>query len=286
MDDKEHELEQLDNAIRAAEKWSPQYSKDPEGHAKIIKVETKLDRDIRAYFRGLSERAINYVDWFAYDKKLREVRATDDFDIIVNISDTVAGQEDGIFITAIFDTVATGVSVGAQAGELIYTKPLGLSQTSAEVQRAARELVAELVGRQLDKNGNIVDNPRSKYRISDKTRNDIRESLRTSISLGENHLDATARMQKTIKNPKRAATIARTEAVNSYQTGLMVMGDSSGAVGKEWLTVNNDDVCGTYANVGVVDLGYVYNPVTKIKHPAAHPNCRCSLRLIYPEELA
>lgn len=279
----EDELERLDRVIKAAEDWSEQYEKDQETFAGIIKVEARLERVLRKYFRGLAERSSSFVDWWEYEKKRASLQA-DALEVDVIIEDGPIDLEDSILVQAVYDPLAAAVALGANSGETVYQINMGLSETSAQVQRAARESVAELVGKKLDKDGNMIDNPKAKYQITDKTRKDIRESIRTSLTLGEVQEDAAARIAKTVGDPKRAATIARTEAVNAYQKGLLVMANSSGAVGKVWLSVNANDVCGTYAKLGIVKLDHDYNGFG-MKSPAAHPNCRCSLRLVYAEEL-
>lgn len=284
IDAYEDEIERLDNVIKAAEDWSAEYSKAPNEHADLIKTESKMERRLRAYFRELADRCTSYISWPAYEVAVRKVKA-DDTEIIVTIDDTVAGREDMLVIQAMYDPTVAAIVLGIDSGEAIYQSSVGLSAVSTEVQVAARELVAQLVGRTLDGDGNIIDNPKAKYRISDITRRNIQESIRTSISLGENITDAKLRLQTAIKDPRRALTIARTETVNAFQKGMMMFAGSSGAVAKEWMSSNPKDVCGEYGARGVVALDHVYDASSKLLHPAAHPNCRCSLRLVYPEEL-
>ena len=281
----EIELEATTHAVLAAENWSKQYSKDKETHAKLIKVDARLETALLRYFKGLAERAVEYISWSVYEIRLRQVAAAgpEDFTVDVLIFDDAFGNEDSIFIQSVFDPIAQAVSLGAQAGEKIYSVELGMSETSAKVQQTAKDLIGELVGKKIDENGNIIDNPKAKFRISEKTRADIRQSLSTSLTLGEDQAAAKSRLMKTIKNPKRAETIARTEAVNSYQKGLLLMGQESGAVGKEWQSVNFDDICGTNANQGIIAIKESF--ASGHPAPAAHPNCRCGLRLVYPEEI-
>jgi len=273
----EDEIEQADILIKAAEKWSPQYKKDPKSQAKLIRFEAKLERILRKYFRDLSERVPAYVNWSAYAGFVQA------FDVDVLIDDEDLDYEDGLVFNLLYDDYAKGIAIGADAGEVIYKRPIGISETSAAVQRAAREQVAMLVGKKVDKSGRVVDNPRADYQISNKTRQDIRESINTSLSLGETIESAKIRLSKTINNPKRAEIIAQTESVNAYQIGLKTFGEESGAVGKEWLSLNDDDECGDNANAGIIDLNDSFP--SGDKEPAAHPRCRCSLRLVYPEEI-
>ena len=278
----ETEVEQLDNAIKASEDWSKQYRKDPESFKKIIKLESRLETILRRYFKQMAERSNTFINWYQYDLKMREVQAAGKFTIDVLIEDGPLNLEDSIFIQTMFDPIAQAVALGAQTGEKLYSVNVGMSQTSANVQRTAREQIAQLVGKSIDKNGIIIDNPKAEYRISDATRKQISESIRTSLSLGENQQSAVERLSNTIKDAKRAEMIARTEAVNAYQNGILLTGKESGAVGKEWETLGADDFCGDNQAQGIIGINESF--VSGDDSPPAHPNCRCSIILIYPED--
>lgn len=279
----EIEFESLNNVILAAENWSAQYKKDKDTHAKLIKVDSRLETALLRYFKELSERALTYIHWGIYEIRRAQVAAAGEFSVDIMLSDDAFAKEDGLFIQAIFDPVAQAIALGAQAGEKIYSVELGLSETHATIQQATKDTVGDLIGKKIDEHGNITDNPKAKYRITTKARDDIRQSLSTSLTLGEDQEAAKKRLMNTIKNPKRAETIARTEAVNGYQKGLLTMGKGSGAVGKEWQSSNSDDVCGENANQGIIDIKETF--ASGDLAPAAHPNCRCGLRLVYPEEI-
>lgn len=278
----EAEFENLNNVILATEDWSELYKEDEKNLAKLIKVESRLETIMRRYFREMSDRAETFINWYGYQEMLRQISAADDLTVDVIIVDGPIDAEDAIFIQTVFDPIAQAVALGAQSGETLYSVELGLSETSAVVQKTAKEQVAELVGKKVDPDGKIINNPKAKYKISDKTRADIRQSISTSLSLGEDQATATERLKKTIKNPKRAATIARTETVNAYQRGLLSMGLESGAVAKEWQSVNDTDICGVNGNQGIIKINERF--ASGHLAPAAHPNCRCGLRLVYPEE--
>ena len=279
----EDELEKLGRVILAAEKWHKDYRKDPVSHGKLINAETRLERLLRKYFREFAEQRLPYmINWIAYNTEIQRVQAADDFKIDVLIEDGPFGNEDALLIQTLYDPVEAAVALGVASGEKVYSLDVGISRTSAVVRQTAREIVAELVGKRLNKDGQIIDNPNAKFRISDKTRKDIRESLSTSIALGEDQTAATERLTRTVKDPRRAGTIARTEAVNSYQRGLLAMGQESGAVGKQWQSVNPDDICGVNAAQGIIKLDERF--ASGHLSPSAHPNCRCTMRLVYPEE--
>jgi hypothetical protein len=273
------EYEIHSRVVKAAEDWSKEYNKAPDEHDALIKAEARLERRFKQYFRDCAAKAESFVDWRYYNA----VKAA--YDVQVLVLDDAIRQTDNTVFELIFDTVAAATAAGAQAGETIYKIQLGLDSYSAVVQKAAREQVAKLVGKKLLDDGQVVDNIDSAYTISAKMRDDIRQSIHTSVTLGEDQDAAVKRLRKTINSAKRAETIARTEAVNAYGRGLTTFGTQSGAIGKEWQTVGAIDVCATYQGLGAVPFDYEYDRVFHITEPTAHPNCRCGLRLIYQNEL-
>lgn len=279
----EDKLEMAQRVIKAAEDWSPEYEKDPDSHESLIKVEAKLEREMRKYFTELADRVDRYVNWYEYGVRLREIQAADNFKVDVIITDDALDAENELVMKVVFNEVSTATNLGMNAGESIYRVPLGPSESYQSVQKTARESIAELVGKRVDRDGNIVDNPKAKYRISDTTRNDIRESIRTSLSLGEDQSAATARLRQFIRNPKRAQRIAQTETVNAYQRGLVEYGRKTGAVGKEWQALPGAcRYCLKNAAAGPIGLKDRFP--TGHSSPSCHPGDRCGIRLIYPED--
>ena len=282
----EDELYKLNLVVLAAEDWSESYHKDKPTFAKLIKLEATMERVLRRYFRDLSDNAQRFIDPSAYVRELYrrqgiQAATSDDFNVDVILKELEIEDSDQTFLKIVFDLIAEGAAVGAASGEQIYNRYLGMTSTSAEIQRFAREQAAYLVGKKVGKDGTIVDNPNAKYKISNTTREDIRSSLRTSLSLGEDQAAAVERLRSAIKNPRRAELIAQTEAVNAYQGGLLAFGEKSGATGKESQALNTSDMCADFARQGVVSLNYLYGG--QWLGPSYHPRCRCGLRLIYPE---
>jgi hypothetical protein len=273
------EVEKYDRILLAAEKWGAGYKKDPQTHAQLIKAEARMARQLRVLFKDLATRLVDtgYIDWNKYFGLLRA-----DFNVEVIINDDFYNTMDNEFFRVVFDTMALATTVGAAAGEAIYNVPLGISSTDEMIQRLTTKRLAYLVGKKVLPDGRVVDNPRPEYRISDKTRKDINQSIKTSISLGEDKPTAISRLMKVVDSPKRAAAIAQTETVNAYGSGLMGFGEQSGATGKEWQTIGADDICADNALQGVIPINDVF--ISGDRAPAAHPGCRCNLRLAYPNE--
>jgi hypothetical protein len=274
----DEELEKLDCIIKASEQWAKQYTKDPTTHAKLIRSEAKLARQLRGFFRGMAADKNRFIDWNAYRGYVKADYVTD---LIVQVTE-IDGFSDGL-MKVMFDPLLVSTAAGAVAGEKIYKVALGIDSTDAIMQQLTKEHVASLVGKIINKEGKIVDNPRSTYNILDKTRENIVESIKTSLDLGEDVETAGLRINRLLNNPVRSQLIAETETVNAYSQGLQEFGRQSGAAGKEWQDVSADDVCADYAALGPVEFDYDYDGAG-LQGPVAHPRCRCGLRLIYPKE--
>lgn len=257
----EDEIERNDAVIAAAENWSTVYTKHPESHAKIIKVEAKLARVMREYFRTLAkERIHNYINWINYHTEL--IKAYD-VNVIFDDSD-FTDSEDDLLIQVMHDPLLAGMGAGISAGQAIYDRDIGMSTSNAAVLEAARSYSAQLV-----------------KGINKTTRNRIQQSLQTSLTLGESQADAAARIDDIINDPQRAEVIARTEAVNSYTQGLLSFAGESNAVAKEWQALDAEDECADLDGEQVgIDEEFSGDGGDG---PPLHPNCRCGLQLIYSD---
>jgi hypothetical protein len=271
------EFERTNSLILASETWSKTYAKTPEIQAKLIKTESRLQRKLIGFFKDISKEAARMVNWHAYHQAINAYNV----DVIVN--DDFLDEVGTIFIKLTLKEIALATALGAQSGEELYKRRLGLTDSSSTIQDMALNHVAELVGRRVDKYGKISSNPKSEQNILDTTRRDIRSSISTSIALGEDVTSATNRLSSIINNPDRAELIARTETVNSFGQGLKEFGTQSGAIGKEWDDTGATDECADNTAQGPIDIDENFSSGDDA--PAAHPNCRCNMRLIYQNEL-
>jgi hypothetical protein len=271
------EFERTNSLILASEAWSKTYAKTPEIQAKLIKTESRLQRKLIGFFKDISKDASRMVNWHAYSQAINAYN----IDVIVN--DDFLDEAGSIFINVALADVALATSLGAQSGEQLYRRRLGLTPSSSEIQDIALNHVAELVGMKLGNDGKMIRNPKAEMNILETTRRDIRSSIATSIALGEDIQTATARLASHINNPDRAELIARTETVNSFGQGLKEFGTQSGAIGKEWDDTGANDECADNTAQGPIDIDENFSSGDDA--PAAHPNCRCNMRLIYQNEL-
>lgn len=273
----EREAIRLTALITASEDWSTEYKKDPETHAKLIKKQSKWQIELVKMYRELAQKSHLLVNWGSYNGQLMA-----DYNVEVLINDDGFDEFDGEFIKISLDLVADIIAAGAKAGENIYKIPLGIESTDAIIQKLATDRVAALVGKKVLKDGTIVDNPRAEMNITETIRENILQSIKTSLALGEDAKTAMTRMQEIIDNPTRAEMITRTESVNAYQAGLREFADESDAKGKEWQTAGGCEICEGNAAAGPIPVSEAF-PSGDME-PVAHPNCRCGIRYLYKNE--
>lgn len=281
----EDEIEMNSRIIKAAESWSKEYKRDPQTHSDLIIVEAKMERLLRRYFINLADRVVaQYIRWPYYEIRMREIQAADDFNVEVIVDDENFGKDHTeSFIEVIYKPIEDAVTVGTTASQNIYGRSLLPGNSVKQViQQTAKQEVGALVGKKV-KDGILIDNPNAKYRVTDTTRGNIVESIKTSLSLGEDQKSAAARLRSVIADPDRAELIAQTEAVNGYQGGMRNYAKAAGAVAKEWQNVGATDFCRTNTEDGVIPIDEKHS--SGHYAPAAHPRCRCSERYIWPEEL-
>lgn len=294
MSEIEIEYDRQHALIRASEEWNDEYKKDPESFGKLLKAEAAMQRHFRVYLKELAERSPTFINWGAYLQKVDQLKnvqasaritAADDFQVDVMIQDDLLNHEDDLVLTLLYDDIETVVRIGADAAETIYSRNLGTAELTKVVKQTARSETAELVGKKVTKEGNIVDNPKASYRISDTTRTQISESIRDSLALGEDKDGAVDRLIRTLKDPRRAELVAQTESVNGYQGGMLNYAKSSGATGKSSQYLGpkpgrKPDICGTNANAGIIPIDDNYP--SGHKHAAFHPLCRCGGKYHWP----
>lgn len=271
------EIEYHTAKIWAAETWAKQYKKTPGIHKKLIRTEARMESRIRSWMHDLAGNK-KLIRWDSYKSAVKA-----DVSVDVFIDDSELQTSTTQFIQVILQEITTSVALGAASGDELYPYKLGLGTSDAAIQRAALDHSAELVGKKILPDGTVIDNIMAGLDITKQTRRDIQQSIHTSITLGENAKDAAARLRDVIENSNRAALIARTETVNSFGIGLSIYGKESGAVGKEWQDTGADDICADNTAAGPIPFDADFP--SGDTEPTAHPNCRCSMRLVYQNEV-
>ncbi|SDP33388.1 Phage Mu protein F like protein [Arthrobacter sp. ok909] len=254
--------EELGRRIRASEEWENTYRKNPAIFDRLLRSERRLERHTLVYLRGLAERAPALVRW-----QYMPLHTASD-DPLVDDSDRTRQIEAAIFIALVLQDIADLYAVGMDGGFEIYQTPVSVDRLTELRLDAARDHVGTL----------IKDVTVTNLKL-------IRKSIETSIAMGESVSDSINRVQQIIRNPVRAEMIARTEAVNAYQSGLVIFGYESGAESKTWLAKQAGAcrICAPLDGV-TVPLDQAFQTlIGAVLRPTAHPRCRCDMRLNYPK---
>lgn len=114
-------------------------------------------------------------------------------------------------------------------------------------------------------------------RITDTTREAIREAVTRQIASGTPLSALISDLQTAGFSERRAKLIAATEVTSAFTRGNEAAYRESGVVGEvEWYTARDERVCPICGRLhGTrVRLGELFEGVYK---PAAHPGCRCRL---------
>jgi SPP1 gp7 family putative phage head morphogenesis protein len=170
---------------------------------------------------------------------------------------------------------------------------LGLEQVGVEIdtdlpnERAeswARARGAELVGKRYNEDGDLVDNPRAEYSITDGTREHLRGMIGDAIDEGWSNDTLTANIKASYAfSAARAELIARTETARADVAGNLIGWKASGVVTKkQWIV--GEDCCPECCDLdGVeVDIGDSF-PGEGGDGPPLHPNCRCDISPVVEE---
>lgn len=264
LDSKIQAVEQVreasDMILRASENWAPRYKKDKDTFKALVRMETRIETNVRRYFRELAkERIDTLVNWPEVAGKVA-VRASllldDGFDV-----------EEALLFQVIFPDISKVVTIGARAGENLHGVELGINEYTQSVQKAAKDRATK-----------------SAAKVTKTTKERIGTAIDKGITEGLD-TDSIAKMvNDAVNDSKRAAMIARTESVESYTQGMLVFGEESGAISKTWeLSFDPCDVCvAIVAESGGDTIGMDEDFAGDGGDgPPAHPNCRCGLKLNY-----
>jgi hypothetical protein len=186
-----------------------------------------------------------------------------------------------IFQAAKQGGIAALVQIDVEASEGIT------EQVNAQALEYAQERAAELVGKKWV-DGELIDNPKAEWAITESTRDFLRSDITQAIDEGW----STQRLADTLEenyafSEARCEMIARTEAAKADIEGNMIAYRESGVVeGKEWLISpgghTEQDECDDNADDGVIGLDELFSSGDDA--PPLHPNCLCSVVPIVGEE--
>lgn len=184
-----------------------------------------------------------------------------------------------------FETeLATVAKDGARLGADQVGIEVDVDLTNADALAWARDRGAELVGKKLDDEGNLVENPRAMYAITDGTREHLRGLIAEAIDQGWSTDTLASNVKASYAfSAARSEVIARTETARADVAGNLIGWKASDVVTrKEWIV--GDDCCPECCDLdGVtVDLDEDF-PGEGGDGPPLHPNCRCDVSPVIEE---
>lgn len=245
---------ELTAAIRASEPWEKSYTDSPATFKRLVRQEAVLQARANEYLLGLRDRAAQLVNWS--EVKLNPIQAA----ATLPDDHQVWNIELATLTVLIEESILELTTIGAQAGEDIYSRTLGFNNLSEAVIKVADKHTAHLVSQ-----------------VTKTTKSYIQRSIKQSIAAGEGREAAIERIQKKIASPVRAEMIAQTESVNAYQSGLDVFGEESGVTSWTWdALIGACKLCSPLDGVThKVGVPFVLPNGTEVLRPAAHTRCRC-----------
>lgn len=155
-----------------------------------------------------------------------------------------------------------------------------VDQVSESAVEFARARAAELVGKRVLDNGDIVDNPLARWAITADTRQMLRDTITRVLEENLGSREIINELQDSFAfSPERARTISRTEVANANSHAAMESYRAARSVGvgikKEWLIgPESCDICQENADAGAIELDDDF-PSGDSESPA-HPNCTCA----------
>lgn len=188
------------------------------------------------------------------------------------------------------DLFGTSIALSARSGvgeayaQLDLDNPETLSLANQGAIEYAQNRAAELVGKQINAAGEIVENPNSQYSIDEATREFIRSDVTQAMEEGWSNDELAAKLEENYAfSEQRAETIARTETAFADTQGNMVLYRESEIVeSKQWIV--GADCCPECAELADEIVGLEENFSDGSECPPAHPNCRCDFIPILTEQ--
>lgn len=159
----------------------------------------------------------------------------------------------------------------------VDTGGAALDQANERAVAWADARAAELVGKKWV-DGELVDNPRAQWAITESTREFIRADVALAMSEGwSNDRIADVLAENYAFSDTRAEMVARTETARADIEGSLIAYREIGVVGKQWAVGSETDcdICEANADAGVLDLDDEFPDGTQ--GPPGHPNCVCDL---------
>ena len=252
--------------LLAQEDWHPGYRTDPRAFRMLVRAEARMQSNVREYLRGVPGRLGKLIDWGEVYKRMAARKP----DVTVTVSGDAWTTEADLLTVALLDPISDAMAAGTMVAEANVGVETGMGTGNATILRAAREHTAQLV-----------------RGLNDTTRSQVSQAVRNGLAQHETIQQITERVAETVDSPRRAETIARTEAVRAATKGQLLLADQIGAQFKVWEDGQPGE-CPVCLSVKPkrIPVGDTFS--IGEDGPPAHVRCRCGMSLDFatPEEAA
>jgi len=248
-------------AMIEGEPYHPKYQKHKDLFFLLAQADLQTYKKLRTFFREQGTYISNSINWNRYNAKTASITDW--------VSDEVMSLFKAGFMTVVASTLAGAINAGGQSVERDLKIPIGWSMEQQPAIEFLNQYVLKLA-----------------TPVTKVTSDRILSSLKTSITLGENQDTAKERIFKVISDERRAATIAHTESVRAYAGGRLMVADMVGATHKRWdATVKPCPICSALDGQTVKLHEQFRNGSMTYGAPPSHPNCRCLVEILLPNEV-
>lgn len=258
LTDLESELIHYHAQSSPGEDYHPDYKKNKSIFKMLVRSDLETEKVMTSYFEDLAERIVHSINWPLFEQTVQKG----------SISDYIDHEWDGELLkmkVLLTDSLIEAIVAGGQYTEDEFNIDIGWNEKNDPAINF------------LDKHTTWLS--RTLNRTTEKR---LRSALRQSINMGESIGEATARVMKVVDDPRRAGVIAHTESVRAFSQGRLEAGRQMGADRKEWdTTLNPCPICEPLDG-DVVKLDETFEG--GFDAPPAHPNCRCLIRLVMPQQ--
>jgi hypothetical protein len=254
---------ELLTVLKAAESWHPSYKADPKLFKRLLKSESRMQQDMREYFKGLSGRVRRLVNWSEVYR-----RQTASEDVVVTVSDSAWQSEEELLVSILSPSIMESATVGALMAEAETGVSVGVGAANAATMKAVRQRSLELA-----------------RGLNSTTRAQMKQAILQGVDAGENIDQIAARLSDLVDSEARAEMVAQTESVRANTLGKLSVASDIGAQFKVWEDGQSGE-CPICMSVDPKRIPVDGTFSTGDDGPPAHPRCRCGMSLDFatPEE--
>lgn len=204
--------------------------------------------------------------------------------------DEILGEIDTSGLSVVSGVAQTVLEKVYQEGASAALEQLGfvadmdaLDQLNEKAAEYAQERGAYLVGKKVQDDGTVVDNPNAEYAIDETTREMLRGDVATAIEQGLSNDELADMIAGNYAfSADRAETVARTETAFADVAGNMAAYREASVPSKKWIVGDGccDECQALDGEVVAMDDPFSSGDDA----PPAHPNCRCDVVPVFDEE--